>query len=157
MVGPRRRAREVALQVLHVMDVSPELSPEDALARTFDHLGARGLVEDDEAAAGGSEAAPARPDRALVEELVRGVGAHRAELDEALARLSRNWRVERMAVVERNIIRLALWELLHAPASPVSVVINEAVELAKRFGTAEGAAFVNGLLDRAVTELEIRR
>ena len=95
--------------------------------------------------------------RALVEELVRGVGARRAELDDVLARLSRNWRVERMAVVERNIIRLALWELLHAPAVPINVVINEAIELAKRFGTAEGAAFVNGLLDRAVTELEIRR
>ena len=88
---------------------------------------------------------------------MRGVGARQAELDEVLARLSRNWRIERMAVVERNIIRLALWELLHAPAVPVNVVINEAIELAKRFGTAEGAAFVNGLLDRAVTELEIRR
>jgi N utilization substance protein B len=74
-----------------------------------------------------------------------------------LTRISRNWRIERMAVVERNIIRLALWELLHAPAVPVNVAINEAIELAKRFGTAEGAAFVNGLLDRAVTELEIRR
>ena len=85
------------------------------------------------------------------------MGARRAELDETLAKLSRNWRVERMAVVERNIIRLALWELLHAPAVPINVVINEAIELAKRFGSAEGAAFVNGLLDRAVTELEIRR
>ena len=103
------------------------------------------------------EAIPARPDRALIEELVRGVEAHRAALDETLAALSRNWRVERMAVVERNIIRLALWELLHAPAVPVSVVLNEAIELAKRFGTAEGAAFVNGLLDRAATELPLRR
>jgi N utilization substance protein B len=157
MVGPRRRSREIALQVLHAMDVSPELDADAALARTFEHLvSERGVVEEEDAHEGG-EGAPARPDRALVEELVRGVGARRAELDEALARLSRNWRVERMAVVERNIIRLALWELLHAPAVPVSVVINEAIELCKRFGTAEGAAFVNGLLDRAVTELEIRR
>jgi N utilization substance protein B len=157
MVGPRRRARETALQVLHVMDVSPELDATAALARTFEHLMTeRGVVEDDDAY-GSGDALPARPDRALVEELVRGVGDRRAELDEVLARLSRNWRVERMAVVERNIIRLALWELLHAPAVPVNVVINEAIELAKRFGTAEGAAFVNGLLDRAVTELEIRR
>jgi N utilization substance protein B len=157
MVGPRRRAREIALQVLHVMDVSPELGADAALARTFGHLvSPRGVVEEEDAHESG-EAPPARPDRALVEELVRGVGAHQAELDDVLARLSRNWRVERMAVVERNIIRLALWELLHAPAVPINVVINEAVELAKRFGTAEGAAFVNGLLDRAVTELEIRR
>jgi N utilization substance protein B len=156
MVGPRRRARELALQVLHVMDVNPELDAEAALARTFGHLlTERGVVDDEDGHVG--EAPPARPDRALVEELVRGVGARQAELDEVLARLSRNWRVERIAVVERNIIRLALWELLHAPAVPINVVINEAIELAKRFGTAEGAAFVNGLLDRAVTELEIRR
>jgi N utilization substance protein B len=155
MVGPRRRSREIALQVLHALDVSPELSADAALARTFEHLVTpRGLVEEDDADA---DPAPARPDRALVEELVRGVTGKRAELDETLVNLSRNWRLERMAVVERNIIRLALWELKHAPAVPVAVVINEAVELAKRFGTAEGAAFVNGLLDRAVTELEIRR
>jgi N utilization substance protein B len=154
MVGPRRRSREIALQVLHALDVNPELGAEAALARTFEHLvTARGLVEEDD----GAEPAPARPDRALVDELVRGVASRQVELDEALTRLSKNWRLERMAVVERNIIRLALWELLHAPAVPVAVVINEAVELAKRFGTAEGAAFVNGLLDRAVTELEIRR
>ena len=157
IVGPRRRSREIALQVLHVMDVSPELTSDEALARTFEHLvTTRGLVEDEDASESG-DALPARPDPALVEELVRGVGARRAELDEAFARLSRNWRVERVAVVERNIIRLALWELLHAPAVPINVVINEAIELAKGFGTAEGAAFVNGLLDRAVTELEIRR
>jgi N utilization substance protein B len=155
MVGPRRRAREIALQVLHVMDVSPELGADTALARTFEHLVTeRGLVEEDDAYARDDVG---RYDRALVEELVRGVGARQAELDEHLSRLSRNWRVERMAVVERNIIRLALWELLHAPSVPINVVLNEAIELAKRFGTAEGAAFVNGMLDRAVTELEIRR
>ena len=156
MVGPRRRSREIALQVLHVLDVSPELGADAALARTFEHLvTARGLVEEEDAE--DAEAAPARPDRALVEELVRGVASHQAELDEKLALLSRNWRIERMAVVERNIIRLALWELLYAPNVPVPVVINEAVELAKRFGTSEGSAFVNGLLDRAATELDIRR
>jgi N utilization substance protein B len=163
MVGPRRRAREIALQVLHAMDVSPELEADTALARTFEHLVTeRGLVEEDDAysrddVAHNDRFDVAPYDRALVEELVRGVGERRAELDEILARLSRNWRVERMAVVERNIIRLALWELLHAPTVPINVVLNEAIELAKRFGTAEGAAFVNGLLDRAVTELEIRR
>ena len=161
MMGPRRRAREIALQVLHAMDVSPELEADAALARVFEHLVTpRGLVEEEDGgddAPGSGDSHPARPDRALIDELVRGVFARRTELDEVLARLSRNWRVERMAVVERNIIRLALWELLHAPSVPVNVVINEAIELAKRYGTAEGAAFVNGLLDRAVTELEIRR
>jgi N utilization substance protein B len=163
MAGPRRRSREIALQILHQMDVSPELDAEIALRLYFQHLaagsgtgaGAAGANDDDD---DGDWTGPAaRSDRALVEELVRGVHAHRGQVDEALARLSHNWRVERMAVVDRNIIRLALFELLHCDNVPVSVAINEAVELAKRFGTAEGAAFVNGLLDRAAGELDIRR
>jgi N utilization substance protein B len=167
MAGPRRRSREIALQILHVMDVSPELGAAAALGRYFEHLApSGGGVEDpddfeDEPKAhvqvdvGLSPAA--RIDRAMVEDLVRGVDAHRVEIDDALARLSRNWRVERMAVVERNIIRIALYELAHCQDVPVNVALNEAIELAKRFGTAEGAAFVNGLLDRALTELDLRR
>src|SRR4029453_11940285 len=68
-----------------------------------------------------------------------------------------NWRLERMAIVERNVIRIALFELKYVESVPVNVVLNEAVELAKRYGTAEGAAFTNGLLDRAVGELGVRR
>ena len=157
MAGPRRRSREIALQVIHQMDVSPELEAQAALARYFEHLAAESAGADDDDEAGHQPAAPPRADSTLTEELVRGVHAHRAELDDALARISRNWRVERMALVDRNIIRLALYELLHCENVPVSVAINEAVELAKRFGTAEGSAFVNGLLDRAVSELDIRR
>jgi transcription antitermination protein NusB len=174
MAGPRRRSREIALQILHVMDVSPELGAEIALRRYFEHLAPAGggvedpddfeaanVVADAEAQARADIAAapssPVRIDRPLVEDLVRGVDAHRAAIDQTLAGLSRNWRVERMAVVERNIIRIALYELAHCPDVPINVALNEAIELAKRFGTTEGAAFVNGLLDRAVTELEIRR
>jgi N utilization substance protein B len=153
MAGPRRRSREIALQVLHQMDVSPELDADAALARYFEHLAARGDVTDDD----DGDLPAQRLDRGLVEDLVRGVARHRTEIDEVLARLSRNWRVERMAVVERNIIRIALYELGHVETVPVSVAINEAVELAKRFGTGEGAAFVNGLLDRAAAELNVRR
>jgi N utilization substance protein B len=156
MAGPRRRSREIALQILHVMDVSPELGADVALRRYFEHLvNTRGVVEEEDEP--DAELPAPRIDRGLVEELVQGVYQHRVELDEALALLSRNWRVERMAVVERNIIRIALFELRHCESVPVNVVINEAVELAKRFGTAEGAAFVNGLLDRAAGELEPRR
>ena len=152
MAGPRRRSREIALQVIHQMDVSPELDAAAALGRYFDHLaGDRGTQGEDDDEPWG--AASPRIDRALVEELVRGVFEHRAEIDETLARVSRNWRVERMALVDRNIIRIALYELLHCPAIPVSVAINEAVELAKRFGSGEAAAFVNGLLDRAAGEI----
>jgi transcription antitermination protein NusB len=129
-----------------------------ALARYFAHLSPDGGPAGDDDGSD-TDAAPGGTgiDRALVDELVSGVAAHRAEIDDLLTELSRNWRLERMAVVERNVIRIALFELRHVDSVPVSVVLNEAVELAKRYGTAEGAAFVNGLLDRAATEMKISR
>jgi len=151
MVGPRRRSREIALQILHQMDVGgdPQLDADGMIARYFGHLAAEGAPVADEERAGEPAA---RVDRELVNELVRGVSQHRAEIDAQLATLSRNWRLERMGIVERNVIRIALYELAYAPSVPTPVVINEAVELVKRYGTAEGVAFVNGLLDRAATE-----
>jgi len=155
MVGPRRRAREIALQILTQMDVSPELDARNGIRLYFDHLGPDAEEEED---AGGGPAVPAAPfDRKMVDALVEGVSAHRAELDEIVQGLSRNWRLERMALVERNVIRLALYELKFGKDVPTNVALDEAIELTKRFGTAEGAAFVNGLLDRAVTELSLRR
>jgi N utilization substance protein B len=156
MAGPRRRAREVALQILHQMDAGGLEDAGLAIDRYFEHLSLEGgPAADDEGE--GAEAAGGRIDRALVEELVRGVGRYRAEIDDMLTELSRNWRLERMAVVERNVIRIALYELRHAENVPTSVVLNEAVELAKRYGTTEGSAFVNGLLDRAVDLIGGRR
>ncbi|MES1209282.1 MAG: transcription antitermination factor NusB [Pseudomonadota bacterium] len=153
MVGPRRRSREIALQVLHQIDLggAAVLDPKQMIARYFAHLASDSAPvtdEEDEPAAG----AP-RVDHALVEELVSGVTEHRAEIDALLTGLSPNWRLERMGVVERNIIRIALYELRYAPNVPMPVVLNEAIELAKRYGTADGIAFVNGLLDRAASEL----
>jgi transcription antitermination protein NusB len=153
MTGPRRRSREIALQILHQMDVGgePQLDADadEMMARYFAHLAREGAPVADEERPGEPAA---RVDRDLVNELVRGVSQHRADIDVQLANLSRNWRLERMGIVERNVIRIALYELTHAPSVPTAVVINEAVELAKRYGTAEGVAFVNGLLDRAATE-----
>jgi transcription antitermination protein NusB len=80
--------------------------------------------------------------------LVEGVEAHQAELDALIRQHSEHWRLERMAAVDRNLLRLALYELLHQPAIPAKVVINEAVELAKRYGSEESGAFINGILDR---------
>jgi N utilization substance protein B len=160
--GPRHRAREIALQILHQIDVggsAPHDASQDAshdpsqmMARYFAHLGATQapVASDDDDAR--TEPA-ARVDRTLVEELVRGVAEHRAEIDGLLTNLSRNWRLERMAIVERNVIRIALFELRYAPGVPVPVILNEAIELAKRYGTSEGVAFVNGLLDRAASEI----
>ena len=161
MAGPRRRSREIALQILHQIDVggTPESDADvDMLvARYCEHLATKsGPAAEEDDDEDGSEIA-AKIDRPLVQELVRGVTQHWAELDEILTNLSQNWRLERMAIVERNVIRIALYELKYAESVPVNVVLNEAVELAKRYGTAEGAAFTNGLLDRAVGELGVRR
>jgi N utilization substance protein B len=154
MAGPRRRAREIALQILHQGDAGsdPSFDPDSAIARYFAHLAQRDDDDDQN-----HDAAPMpKADRELVERLVRGVAAHRSEIDELLTSLSRNWRIERIAIVERNVIRIAIFELRWSDGTPVNVVINEAIELAKRYGTAEGAAFVNGLLDRAIDELDVR-
>jgi N utilization substance protein B len=161
MAGPRRRSREIALQILHQIDVAgvPESDAEVdvMIARYFEHLAMKGgpAREEDDDDVGADIAA--KIDRPLVQELVRGVTQHWAEIDETLTNLSQNWRLERMAIVERNVIRIALYELKYCENVPVNVVLNEAVELAKRYGTAEGAAFTNGLLDRAVGELGVRR
>ncbi len=85
---------------------------------------------------------------AYLEKLVEGVRAHQEELDVLIRRYSEHWRLERMAAVDRNLLRLALFELLHQPDIPAKVVINEAVELAKRYGSEMSGAFVNGILDR---------
>lgn len=85
---------------------------------------------------------------AYLERLVTGVAEHQAELDRLIRQHSEHWRLERMALVDRNLLRLALFELLHQPDIPAKVVINEAVELAKKYGSEESGAFVNGILDR---------
>lgn len=153
MTGTRRRSREVALQIIHQMDLSPEMEGDDALRAYFDNLWPAASAGD------GDDSGVQAPaiERPLVEELVRGFARHRAELDDMLTKLSRNWRVERMSPVDRNVIRLGLYELKFSTDVPIPVALNEAIELAKRFGTTEGAGFVNGMLDRAVTELGIRR
>jgi N utilization substance protein B len=152
MATSRRRGREIALQVLYGLDADPDLDPQRALALFFQHLQALDGVDD--ADAGGR---PEQADRAFVERLVADVTTRREEIDEALGRVSRKWRVERMARVDRNILRLAIYELLHLADVPVRVTINEAIELAKRFGAAEAPAFVNGILDAAVKALDVRK
>lgn len=153
--GPRHLAREAALQVLFALDTGRGVS-----------RGARG---DASSAAPGAESTPtydpAEVDAAIKEywdhlegpalgrlygdELVKGVCAKLADIDKALRAANPNWRIERMARVDRNVLRLAAWELLHSPeAVHPRVVIDEAVELAKRFGAEEASAFVNGVLDR---------
>jgi N utilization substance protein B len=90
--------------------------------------------------------APA-PAREFALALVRGVISHLPEIDAQVAQQAEHWRLERMAAVDRNILRLALYELMFTPDTPPAVVIDEAVELAKRYGSEHSGPFVNGLLD----------
>jgi N utilization substance protein B len=80
--------------------------------------------------------------------LYDGTVNHLPEIDGRLGAAAENWRLQRMAAVDRNVLRLGAYELLHAPETPASVAINEAIELARRYGSAESPAFVNGILDR---------
>jgi N utilization substance protein B len=144
-MGMRRRAREIALQVLYQMDAQPELAPEAAFARVTAHLlGDAG----DPASGQAPEPAPTAEMHAFIERLVRGVHANLAEIDALLTRASHHWRLERMARVDRNLLRLAAYEMRFCDDIPAKVAINEAIEIAKRFGAQETPAFVNGVLDR---------
>lgn len=91
--------------------------------------------------------------RAFTEELIRGVEAHRAELDAKLQQYAEHWDVKRMGAVDRNVMRVAIYEMLHRTDIPPVVSINEAVELAKELSSIESGKFVNGVLDRARKDL----
>ena len=134
----RAASRQVALQVLYAVDL--------AAARAGD--------ADFDPVAAGAEAFEAVADnfdlpegaRAFAKQLVFGVMERRAELDALLGEHARNWRVERMAAVDRNVLRIAVYELL-ATGTATSVVIDQAIELARRFGDDPSPAFVNGVID----------
>lgn len=93
-------------------------------------------------------------EREFADLLVRGYGARHDEIDERISAVSKHWRLSRMSRVDRNIIRLGAYELLYVPDVPRRVTLNEAVELAKRFGNEESPAFVNGVLDRIAQDVE---
>jgi N utilization substance protein B len=125
----RSRCREWALQFLYQAEFSGDYQPE-AVARFFSHFQE-------------GEAPPA-----YLQELVAGVAAHREELDAFIVRYAEHWRLERMTVVDRNLLRLAVYELLYQPGIPPKVAINEAVAMAKRYGSEASGGFVNGILDQ---------
>jgi N utilization substance protein B len=147
----RHRAREIALQALYALDLQGRRAASDA-ARLEEEgdLEAAAKVPvacAEEVFAGMSEnfEMPAAV-RAFARELVLNVSACRDELDETLSSQSRNWRVSRMAAVDRNILRLATFELTRTD-TPAAVILDEAVELARHFGSDPSPAFVNGVLD----------
>jgi N utilization substance protein B len=91
--------------------------------------------------------------RAYADEAVRGIAADLPAVDKLITAASANWRIERMARVDRNVLRLGAWELLRRPDVPRAVILDEAVELAKAFGTEESSAFVNGVLNKVAEDL----
>jgi N utilization substance protein B len=93
--------------------------------------------------------------RAFAERLVLGVHDQLGEMDRLIADSAEHWRVERMAVVDRNVLRMAIYELLHEPDTPAAVVIDEAIEVAKKYGSEKSGTFINGVLDSI--RLRVRR
>jgi N utilization substance protein B len=152
-MGARRKARECALMMLYQIDLSGA-PPEKAIERFWStYASGEPLdppppfqIERTE----GDEIADIDDDvKSYAETLVRGVSSARDKLDEMIQKVSVHWRLDRMACVDRNLLRLGAFELTELSAGvPRKVVINEAVEIAKRFGTAESSAFINGILDR---------
>jgi N utilization substance protein B len=134
-LGRRRRAREHALQVLFQIDVTG--APADEVFREF----WRDRGTDDEM-------------RGFTEDLVRGVLERRGDLDRWISGAAEHWRLERMAVVDRNVLRIAVLEMVRQPEVPPAVAIDEAVEVAKKFGSAESGSFINGVLDEVRRRLE---
>jgi transcription antitermination factor NusB len=134
-MGRRRKAREVALQFLYQLDQHGEIDPTAHEAEFW----ARHPVDEDT--------------RAFASALVHGTARRHAEVDKLIAQYTEHWDLDRMAVVDRNILRLAVFELLDHPAVPPKVAINEAIEISKKFGTGESSRFINGILDRVHKEL----
>ena len=137
--GSRHRAREVALQVLYALDLDRSCAVGDeAASEAFERVATNFEMP--------------RSARGFAESLVREVALHRDALDARIAEHARNWRLSRMAAVDRNVLRIAVHELVHSDTPP-AVVIDEAVELARRFGSESSPAFVNGIADAVARAL----
>ena len=128
-MGRRRQSRETALQFLYALDIT--------------RAKAREVLR-----AGWAEKMLSAEIRDFTTTLVTGVLEHRDEIDAFIQECSTNWSLERIGMVERNILRFAIYELCFLPDIPPNVTINEAVEVAKKYGTEEAPAFINGILDR---------
>lgn len=137
-MGARRRARECALQMLFSYDV------------------ARPSVEELLETYWGEMAEAAEEVRVFANEIVVGTVTHLDEIDERIRLRTEHWRIPRMAVVDRNLLRMAVYEFLYQPSTPKTVAINEALEIARRFSTHEATQFINGILDAIKRDIEAR-
>ena len=134
-MGMRRKARELALQALFCMEMTGDVS-EEMLQRFCEHY------------------PPAAKSRPFFLKLVKGVNGSQMAIDQLIERYSHNWRLSRMSCVDRNILRIAVFELLFCDDIPFKVSINEAIDIGKKYGTEESGAFINGILDSIRAEKE---
>jgi N utilization substance protein B len=139
----RRQGRELALQALYKLDMLGDAAAPASLALFWDHFTPEGMLR------GGESEEFAR-------ELVAGVEANRTRIDELIAEAAEHWRLPRLARVDLNLLRLATFELLARPDIPAAVSIDEAIEIARRFGTEESPRFVNGVLDHIADVLGVK-
>ena len=136
-MGARRLGRERALQALYQLEQDPKLDEKGALDASW-------TAHDDEG--------PRDPAAdTFARELIAGVKVHQADIDALIEEHSHNWRLDRMQRIDRNVLRIGVFELKHLGEIPRKVTINEAVELAKNFGNEASSAFINGLLDKIAT------
>jgi len=158
-MGKRREARERAVQFLFQYDLNRPQSVDEALDHFWDSQRAAALAEEKGPATWGEsvELPPASADEAAVrlfaDPLIKGTLEHRQEADDLIQKHAKNWELHRIAAVDRNILRLAIYEMLHRDDIPPLVSINEAVDIAKKFSTQDSGSFVNGILDKIKGEL----
>ncbi len=129
----RRKSRELALQALY----QSEITKEDTI-----HILSQ-LVE---------EFSPDEGKDAFAERIVTGVREHSQKIDRLIEKYSENWRLDRMPIIDRSILRMAIYELLYCEEIPPKVTLNEAIDLGKRYGTEDSGSFINGILDRIQNE-----
>jgi N utilization substance protein B len=132
-LGKRRKSREFTLQVLYQLDITKQEATK-TLTQFQENYLPNGRRDD------------------FVERLVLGVQEHRKEIDQLIKKYSEHWRLDRMTLIDRNILRMATFELLYCEEIPPKVTLNEAIDLGKRFGSEDSGSFINGILDRIQNE-----
>ena len=135
-MGKRRTARELALKFLYQTEFNSN-SPDSELNSFCDRANVSEEVQN------------------FTQTLIKNILFHKKEVDELLEKISANWAPDRMAVIDKNILRLGICELLFDPTAPPKVVINEAVEIAKKFGTEESPYFINGIFDKVFKDSKV--
>ncbi len=158
-MGKRREARERAVQFLFQHDLNPPADLDGALEEFWQTQRAASIAEDKGPAMWGQSVKLPPPTageaemRMFSEPMIRGVIEHRDAIDEHIKKFAKNWDLHRIATVDRNIMRLAIYEMLYREDIPPVVSINEAVDIAKKFSTEDSGKFVNGILDKVKGEL----